>query len=197
MVVEEELARLEESVQRFLDFARPPTPEKQLFDVRVVVQRILDLLCARAARQHVFIQSDLPDAPVDIQADRDQVRQVLLNTLLNSLDAMGEGGQIRIELAAEEAPQERREGQEGTDRRRWVAIKVTDNGPGIPEELGERIFDPFVSTKETGLGLGLAICRRIVEAHGGDMTAANTDSGGAELLIRLPSGTSGKTRARD
>jgi signal transduction histidine kinase len=74
---------------------------------------------------------------------------------------------------------------------------VSDSGPGLPAELGERIFEPFVSTKETGVGLGLSICRRIVHAHGGEITAENGDEGGAVLRICLPdtAGTDGQQTA--
>jgi signal transduction histidine kinase len=69
---------------------------------------------------------------------------------------------------------------------RWVAIRVGDTGAGLPPELGERIFEPFVSTKETGTGLGLSICQRIVAAHGGELRAMNRAEGGAEFAIWLP-----------
>jgi signal transduction histidine kinase len=67
-----------------------------------------------------------------------------------------------------------------------VRIRIADSGPGLPAGLEERIFDPFVSTKETGLGLGLSICRRIVDAHGGSITAANSPTGGAVFEVQLP-----------
>jgi len=186
-VLEEELTRLEQAIQRFLDFARPPTLEKHLFDVRAVLRRTLELVSARAARQQVSIAAELPDTPVEIQADREQIRQVLLNTVLNSLDAVGEGGHIRIGLCHDTLGHGAEDDGQA-EATAWVAITVADDGPGIPEELGQRIFDPFVSTKETGLGLGLAICRRIVEAHGGQIAAGNAIGGGAEFVIRLPSG---------
>ena len=68
----------------------------------------------------------------------------------------------------------------------WITITVADNGPGIPDDLGDRIFDPYVSTKDTGIGLGLAICRRIVQSHGGQITASNAPEGGAVFTVRLP-----------
>ncbi len=196
-VLEEELTRLETSIQRFLDFARPPTLEKHRFDVRDVVQRILDLVSAQAVRREVVIGSELPETPVMIEADHDQVRQLLLNIVLNSLDAVAPGGHVGIEVGAEPARRPPGNARDAAHGRAWVVIKVTDDGPGIPEELRERIFDPFVSTKETGLGLGLAICRRISEAHGGRITVANSDGGGAEVLVRLPSEPQAETPAAD
>ena len=84
---------------------------------------------------------------------------MLLNLVLNALDAQAEGGVIRVEVV------------NGPDN--WVTMQVEDTGPGLPAELGNRIFTPFVTTKQTGLGLGLSISKRIVEAHGGEITAAN------------------------
>ena len=68
----------------------------------------------------------------------------------------------------------------------WITITIADNGPGVPEDLGDRIFEPYVSTKDTGIGLGLAICRRIVQSHGGEITASNAPEGGAVFTVRLP-----------
>jgi signal transduction histidine kinase len=77
-----------------------------------------------------------------------------------------------------------------------VAIEVADDGPGLPAVLGERIFEPFVTTKETGPGLGLSICRRIAEAHGGSIVAADRPGGGASFVVRLPLDGAGRPLAR-
>ena len=185
-VLAEELARLEVSIQRFLDFARPPSLEKRLFDVRELIQRTHELVSGRAAQQHVRLTSSLPETPVEIRADREQIRQLLLNTVLNALDAVGHGGEVTLTLLVndERTPAEERPSIEKDQA--WATILVRDNGPGVPDELGDRVFDPFISTKETGLGLGLAICRRIAEAHQGEIRASNSSDGGALFSIRLP-----------
>jgi two-component system sensor histidine kinase HydH len=96
----------------------------------------------------------------------------LLNLFLNSFDAAGLNGAIGVEVAA--------------DSESWLVLRVLDNGCGLPAELGTRIFAPFVTTKETGLGLGLSICKRIAEAHGGEITGATRPEGGAVFTLRLP-----------
>jgi two-component system sensor histidine kinase HydH len=190
-VLEAETARLERSIQTFLDFARPPKLEKWLGDVQVAIQQTLELVRARAEGQCVEIRCDVADRPLLIEADHEQLRQLLLNLLCNALDTLPQGGTIRI-TAAESPPGP--EPSDGSARLAaaerplsWITITVADNGPGLPRDLGDRIFDPYVSTKDTGIGLGLAICRGIVQSHGGQITASNPAEGGAVFTVRLPS----------
>jgi signal transduction histidine kinase len=175
-VLEEEITRLESLIRTFFDFARPPQPEKRGFEMKGVLEQVVKLVSGRAGQQGVRVECRLPDRPAPIHADPGQVRQVVLNLLLNALDALPGGGTVWVSLSAS--------ADSG-----WLTVTVADNGPGLPADLGEQIFDPFVSTKETGLGLGLSICKRIVEAHGGTITAANRPAGGAEFRIRLPVGS--------
>lgn len=174
-VVEEEIARLEGLVQSFLDFARPAKLKPREFDLHEAIEQAAGLLAPRAALKAVSIEVRPPAGPTALEADAAQVRQVLLNVLLNALDASPEGGRIEVEVGR--APP----GADG-----WTAIRIADAGCGLPTALGDRIFEPFVSTKETGLGLGLPICKQIVEAHGGEIAAASRPGGGAVFTIRLP-----------
>jgi signal transduction histidine kinase len=188
-VLEEEITRLERLIQTFLDFARPPRLETKLFDVRELVNQTLRLISGSAAQQAVQINCETPDQPVLIEADPIQIRQVLLNLLLNALDALPKGGTVSLQISV---------GNQGrdelplpahlptSDKRQWLCMRLVDNGPGIPAKLGQRIFEPFVSTKETGIGLGLSICKRIVEAHGGVIVAQNGPQIGAVFTVVLP-----------
>jgi signal transduction histidine kinase len=213
-VLEAETTRLERSIQTFLDFARPPTLEKRVGDVRGVIQQTLELVHARAEGQCVHIRCDLADQPLMIEADHEELRQLLLNLLCNALDTMPQGGRIHITAAVSPLPTNLRSvpgegqgvralaadvaipGQHRSDsphpsplpagEETWITITIADNGPGVPKDLGDRIFEPYVSTKDTGVGLGLAICRRIVESHGGQITASNAPEGGALFIVRLP-----------
>ena len=105
-----------------------------------------------------------------IVADHEQLRHVFLNLVLNSLDALPHGGTIQVIVSGDAG----------------VSVTVADDGPGISLEPADLVFEPYVSTKDSGLGLGLAICRRIVDAHGGRITAANGPDGGAVFTVRLP-----------
>lgn len=173
-VVEEEIGRLEGAIQALLDFARPPEPAKRDLDVRQLIGQTVDLISARAEQQHVSLLSHSPVHPAMVEADGGQIRQVLLNLLFNALDALPDGGLVHIDTIPE------------SRRGDGYVIRIADNGVGLPNDLGERIFEPFVSTKETGTGLGLPICRRIIEAHGGEITAATGSDGGAEFIVWLP-----------
>ena len=181
-VVEEEIERLERSIQVFLEFARPISPEKSEFDIVPIVEQALELVEGRACKQAVGLRWRFPDEPVTIAADLGQMRQVLLNLLLNALDAMPEGGEAAIEvrrLSVDDVPVPLRDGA-------WCEIRISDSGNGLSEDVLSRIFEPFVTTKQTGTGLGLSICRRIIAAHGGEISARNLRHGGAEFKFRLP-----------
>lgn len=181
-VVEEEIERLERSIQLFLEFARPVPPEKSEFDVIPIVEQALELVEGRACKQAVGLRWRFPELPVTIAADLGQIRQVLLNLFLNALDALPEGGEVAVEvrrLSADDVEKSLRDVP-------WCEIRISDSGKGLPDEMLPRIFEPFVTTKETGTGLGLSISRRIITAHGGEITARNLRHGGAEFKFRLP-----------
>ena len=190
LVVEEEISRLEHSIQDFLDFARPPKLEKSPLDVRLVVEQTVELISGRAERQRVQILDDFPDTPVMVEADAAQLRQVMLNLLLNALDAMPDGGHIDVTISSTRSPHWRDQ-TEVDSQKLWALISIHDSGEGFAHEILDRLFEPFSSTKETGTGLGMSICRRIVEAHGGVITASNSPQGGAVIAVSLPPAAAG------
>jgi two-component system, NtrC family, sensor histidine kinase HydH len=171
-VIHGEIARLEQTVQGFLDFARPPTLHKNLVPPGEVVAQALDLVRVRARQQQVELSVRRQDEVMPVSADRSQLCNVLVNLFLNALDAMPHGGRLEVSLEAC--------GQTG------VRITVTDTGGGIPAEILPRLFTPFASSKPTGTGLGLSICRRIIEEHGGRITGGNRVGAGACFAITLP-----------
>jgi two-component system, NtrC family, sensor histidine kinase HydH len=178
-VMHREIARLEKTVQNFLDFARLPTPRRSDCDLRDVVARAVDLVQARARFQHVEVAVDSPPAPVTASVDRDQLHTVLVNLFLNALDAMPQGGTLGVTVGR----------QEGT-----ATVQVCDTGPGIAPEMMDRLFTPFASSKPTGTGLGLSLSRRIVEEHGGSLEASNRAEGGARFTIVLSQTVIGEQR---
>jgi signal transduction histidine kinase len=180
-VIHDEVGRLERKVQALLDFARPVEMGHQPENVADLIHRVTDLVQERARQQSVTVKLDLPSSPVQAELDRDQFQSVLVNLLFNALDAMPGGGRIEIRLAEEPHGQ--------------IRVEVADTGPGIGAAMAERMFTPFASTKPTGTGLGLSLSRRIVEAHGGSLTACNRPGGGACFTIQMPVSSGGPSRA--
>jgi signal transduction histidine kinase len=171
-VIELEIRRMEKCLQTFLDFARPPRLERRPLDLAVPVERTLALVAGRARKQHVGVHFTPPRPPVVVDADPAQLQQLLVNLALNALDAMPQGGDLGVVIASPE--------------KGHVELRVWDTGPGVAADLLPRLFKPFVSGKETGLGLGLVISRRIAEGHGGTLHAGNRAEGGACFVLRLP-----------
>ncbi len=185
-VINEEVNRLEQSVQRFLDFARPPNPEKRRVELGALIHECTELLSRRVELKGVRLEFERQEGNVFVIADASQLRQVFLNLILNGCDAASRGGLVRVSL--DECSQIANQERDGSRTNgSGVNVVVSDTGPGLPPELGSRIFDPFVSTKETGLGLGLSICRRIVEAHGGTIEAVDASGGGTQFWVWIPS----------
>jgi signal transduction histidine kinase len=171
-VIEHEIRRMEKTLQTFLDFARPPKPDRRLQSIATNVERVTALVGGRARKQQVALRFLHPDQPVLAEVDGDQIQQLLLNLTLNALDALPQGGNIEIDL---------RPPRDG-----FLELYVRDTGPGIAAHIVPKVFESFVSSKETGVGLGLPLSRRIAEDHGGTLTAYNLPENGACFLLRLP-----------
>ena len=171
-IVHREIVRVEKTVQGLLDFARPPALQCVPCDLRTVVAQAVDLVRARAQQQRISLDVKCPSQPVSRSIDRGQFTTVLVNLLLNGLDAMPGGGRLEVRLEAWPAAE--------------VCLTVSDTGKGIPPEMESQLFTPFASNKPTGTGLGLCISKRVVEEHGGRITAGNRPGGGACFTIILP-----------
>ncbi|MDB5309232.1 MAG: zraS 5 [Gemmataceae bacterium] len=180
-VIHDEVGRVERKVQALLDFARPPEGEHHAEDVAGIVHRVVGLVQERLRQQAVRLSLELPTEPVTAELDRDQFQGVLVNLIFNALDAMPGGGRLDVRLAREGAGN--------------LRLSVADSGPGIDTTVADRLFTPFTSTKTTGTGLGLSVSHRVVRAHGGDLTAANRDGGGACFTITLPAACGDPSRA--
>ena len=170
-VIETEIRRMESSLRTFLDFTRPPRLERRPTVVLTMLREVLGLVRGRAAQQNVQVQLEIEDEQIVVLADAEQLRQVVVNLVLNSLDALPRGGTIVISVV---------------NRAGYVEISVHDSGMGISSDMLPNLFQPFSSNKETGLGLGLVISKRIIEDHGGSISAENSATGGAVFSLRLP-----------
>ncbi len=184
-VLTEEITRLENRIQSFLDYARPSKPVKCPFDVGKMLIQTIDFVSFRAEQMGIRMEHEFPEMKLRLEADAGQLREVLLNLLINAIDASPEHGTVLVRVS-EEACSPGDEGAQVAGGSGWIRIDVEDEGEGLPSDIGDKIFEPFVSTKESGTGLGLSICKRIVEDHGGQITAANLPGGGALFSVRLP-----------
>lgn len=180
-IVHGEILRLEQRVQGFLNFARPPALKRHTGDLREVVAQSVELIRGRARQQQVRIQVQAPDRPLPGLVDHGQLCTVVVNLLLNAVDVMPRGGDLGIHL--EQLP-----GGGAT-------LSVTDTGGGICPKVASRLFEPFASAKPTGSGLGLSICKHIIEEHGGGIAGCNRPEGGARFTITLPESATGERDA--
>jgi signal transduction histidine kinase/CheY-like chemotaxis protein len=168
-----ELDRLSKTVQRMLDFYRPGAIRYEQVDLLDLFNHVLSLTAAQLHSKNVAAKVELPDSLPLIFAVSSQIQQIFFNLILNALDAMPNGGELRISARAV------------TD---GVEIIFEDSGPGIPEERWDNIFEPFFSTKEGGTGLGLTVSYNIATAHGGTLDLIEGHGSGACFRLFLPMG---------
>tara|TARA_R110002049_G_scaffold72490_7_gene187484 strand:- start:28720 stop:30255 length:1536 start_codon:yes stop_codon:yes gene_type:complete len=183
-VLDAEITRVSKLLQTFLDFAKPSALVPMPVDLREIVQQTFALVSSRAESRGIEVISVLPDDARTVQGDETQLRQVLLNLILNAFDFMPNGGRVTVTVADDETtPAGATLSAQASHS--WVRLSVADNGCPLPEE-SDRIFEPFFSTKELGLGLGLPISRKIIGDHGGTLEARDRDEGGVIVTARLP-----------
>lgn len=165
-----EVDRINGIVEALLSFARPAEAKFEPVDLPELVRHTVALIEAQARAQSVAVSFDFPPT-LGLQADPNLLKQVLLNVVMNALQAMPGGGELRFAAGA-------------TDSR--VELWVQDTGPGIPAAERERIFDPFYTTKQDGTGLGLSVCYGIMQRHGGEIEVESEEGQGTKVRLRLP-----------
>ena len=170
-VLQGEVHRLNDIVERFLVLARPPRLTLSACPVARELNELLALMREEATAQGVAIETDLAVDGVTAQLDCAQTRQALLNIVVNAVQAMPQGGTLRIAAAAHDGALE---------------LTIGDTGPGIPPDQLDRIFEPYFTTKERGTGLGLALTQRIIEAQGGRIRVESRVGVGSTFRIDLP-----------
>ena len=178
----EEIERIDVIVKGLMDFARPTVLELAHHPPNTVLQEVLDLMEANLNHHQILlIKKFAPNLPHCL-FDRDKLKQAFMNIVLNAIEAMPEGGTLEIQTTYDAKSAKHTESKEsGT-----VYIDVTDTGVGIPSEELERLFEPFVTTKSQGTGLGLANAKRVLEQHGGEIWIESTVGTGTKVSLRLP-----------
>jgi two-component system, NtrC family, sensor histidine kinase HydH len=140
--------------------------------VELVIERAVELLSKQAENKSIVIKVVKPQPLTMIEADEELLVQVFLNLMLNAIQMLSVAGHIRVQIIASDVNR--------------VQIKVEDDGPGIASESCQRLFDPFFTTRDTGIGLGLTVTQQIILAHGGSIKAGRSELGGACFTILLP-----------
>ncbi len=170
-IVQAEIDRINTIVQQLSDFAKPAPPRFQPIRLASVVDDTLALLSGQCLKQGIEIQKAFGENGQLVQVDPQQIKQALLNLFLNSLEAMPAGGRLRVETQLDPP---------------YLTLRIVDTGSGIPPEHGEQVWDPFFTTKERGMGLGLAIVRGVVERHGGQVSITGRPGQGTVVSLNLP-----------
>jgi PAS domain S-box-containing protein len=174
--------RAAEIISRIRLLFQKGTPQWELVDVNEVIEGMIVLLRGETTRYSVFVRTELAADLPQVMGDRVQLQQVVMNLMINSIDAMKVvDGTRELVIASQRTENEQ------------LQVSVSDTGVGLPPEQLDQIFDAFFTTKPHGTGMGLRICRSIVEAHGGSLWAANNSPRGASFYVSLPS----KVEARE
>ncbi len=167
---------------RFFDFTRPRKPVQEFHDVEMLIDGIYLLLAPRFKKRKInFLKNSQSGIP-QIFVDPGQMEQVFMNLFLNAIDAMPNGGDLLVNILVDSVEQD--DNQRKTQR--MVCVQITDNGVGIPEQNLEKIFNPFFTTKSSGIGLGLSISNRLMQENGGKIEVTSTINKGSTFSLFFP-----------
>jgi C4-dicarboxylate-specific signal transduction histidine kinase len=168
--------RAGEVINRIRALMKKAPPQKDCLEINGLILEIIELTRGEAVRHGISVLTELANQLPVVEADRVQLQQVLLNLIVNALEAMGAANAGPRELLI----------STGRTESSGVLVAVQDSGPGLEAAMLERVFESFYTTKPTGLGLGLSICRSIIEAHGGHLWASTNQRRGATFQFTLP-----------
>jgi signal transduction histidine kinase len=170
-IIEQEAGRLEALLGEVRDFSRPSPPRIEPGDLAVTVEETAKMMAEGLKARGIAVRVETARGIPPVPHDANRVRQVLINLMKNAAEAMPGGGEIRVTTDFADG---------------FAVLRVADTGPGIPPDVAGRIFEPFCTTKESGTGLGLAVCQRIVEDHKGEIAYASSPGKGTTFTVRLP-----------
>ncbi|MEK7773986.1 MAG: ATP-binding protein, partial [Deltaproteobacteria bacterium] len=169
--IKSEIERLDGIVSNFLNFGRPLKLNLKNLPLEPVIQETLSLMGERCAEQKITVEAANLSPATSITADYRHIKTCLVNIFLNAIQAMPEGGSLRVETTVQAG---------------YASIAVEDTGCGIEPENIPRIFEPYFTTKELGVGIGLALTRRIIEEHGGRIVVRSAPGRGTVVIVNLP-----------
>jgi len=167
----EEVHRLNNLVTQFLQLSKPSVIEKRDCDIRQLIESTISFVKYDFEKSGIKNFYDKPQHPVNIKCDENSIKQLLLNLLINAKQSMKNGGSVKIDLIK---------------KKNKILITITDEGSGISEIEIKKVFDPFYSTKDAGIGLGLTICKNIVDSHNGTIEVFSRENKGTKIIVSLP-----------
>jgi signal transduction histidine kinase len=193
-VIDAEIHRLDRVVQMLVDFTRPVELQLREQDLRSVVGDVLALAAAELSTHNITVVSQMPPIPLMANFDADLLKQAALNVIQNGAQAMPEGGILKVVLEEDWKP-----GVPGdtptlqavpaptrSPGSKFAVLRISDQGPGVPDEIKEKIFDLYFTTKSGGSGIGLAMTYRILQLHHGSIEVQSKPGCGTEFLLRIP-----------
>jgi signal transduction histidine kinase len=170
-VIDAEIHRLDRVVQLLVDFSRPVELQLREQDMRDVIGDVLALSAEEMSTHNVKLESRLPEKPIVVNIDADLIKQAALNVMQNGAQAMPDGGTLRVVLE---------------EQRKFAVLRIADQGAGIPDDIREKIFDLYFTTKSGGSGIGLAMTYRILQLHYGSIEVQSSLGRGTEFQLRIP-----------
>ena len=178
--ITKEIDRLNELLKTFFSFAKPQKLNLVYCEIKAIINEIIPFLIKEIAEKRIrFAETYHPQLP-KIKVDKNQMYQVFLNLFLNAIQAMPDGGELKIEVSpVMSSPSDR-------TKQNFIKIAVSDTGMGIPPNIVDKIFDPFFTTKPRGIGLGLSITYQIIKKHGGTIKVESRLDRGTSIVINLP-----------
>ena len=184
----DETDRMSTVLETYLNFTKKKKQERIEFDIQEIIQNVAMMLRTQAGKKNIEIKVMLPEGLERLKGDPNDIWQILMNVLLNSIQAMENGGLIYLRLTeADQINSEKLKLQPAfKECNRFLRISISDEGPGIPNEDIDEIFKPFFTTKEKGSGLGLAIVKRIVDSNNWAIEVQSKKNTGTEFNIFIP-----------
>jgi two-component system, NtrC family, sensor histidine kinase HydH len=170
-IIVEEAVRLDNIITDFLDFAKPRQPNLTPCRIEEILEKNLTYLAPQFEEKGCIVEKKQDSALPEIMADANMLYQAFLNILINSMQAMPDGGKISVSVSS---------------NRDGIKVAFDDEGTGIPEEILKKVWDPFFSTKDKGTGLGLGIVKNIIEAHNGTIEITNRETAGSRVFVTIP-----------
>lgn len=158
-------------VESYRRLTRLPPPEKEQLNIKKTFADVVKIASANWKEMEIEVEQNVPTDGLEIFADRDMFEQMLINLMKNAEQALEGVWEAKVTLAAK------------LNKRGRIVIEVSDNGPGISDELAAKVFVPFFTTKRDGSGVGLALTRQVMIAHGGSISLASTEGGGATFIL--------------